>query len=215
MVEHKYDGGYRVWIPRIGVRESRDVTFFEGSTPVLLDHGSAIEIQCERVQVVQTPKATLGPPTPLTINPMPTPEDIQDVGNYNNKEYSAPACAAAAEAQHSCAQPLPSSCAQIHHDADRGTYRYRAAQSSGRHKRRRAAICWLSPPFSLAPALCNMPLGWAYYSPFEAFEEPNPSFVLTPSTLDPRRGRFGMCPMCRTRTDGTQRWTLNLRICTS
>jgi hypothetical protein len=41
MVEHTYEGGYRVWIPRIGVRKSRDVNFFEGSAPVLLDHGSA------------------------------------------------------------------------------------------------------------------------------------------------------------------------------
>jgi hypothetical protein len=73
------------------VRKSRDVTFFEGSAPVLLDHESAIEIQCERVQVVQTPKATLGPPMAPTINPTPTPEDVQDVGNNSDKKYSAPA----------------------------------------------------------------------------------------------------------------------------
>ena len=32
---YKYDGSYRVWIPHIGVRESRDVAFYEGSAPVL------------------------------------------------------------------------------------------------------------------------------------------------------------------------------------
>jgi hypothetical protein len=53
MVEHAYEGGYRVWIPRIGVRGSRDIIFFEGSAPLLLDHGSVTEIQCGGVQVVQ------------------------------------------------------------------------------------------------------------------------------------------------------------------
>ena len=41
----KYEGAYRVWIPRIGVKEVRDVTFFEGTAPVLPDHGSIAEVQ--------------------------------------------------------------------------------------------------------------------------------------------------------------------------
>ena len=48
---HKYDGGYHVWIPCIGVKEVRDITFYEGTAPVLPNHGSAIEVQHNRVQV--------------------------------------------------------------------------------------------------------------------------------------------------------------------
>ena len=42
LMGYKYEGGYRVWIPRIGVKEVRDVTFYEGTVPVLRNHGSKI-----------------------------------------------------------------------------------------------------------------------------------------------------------------------------
>jgi hypothetical protein len=54
----KYEGGYRVWIPRIGVRETRDVTFYEESAPVLPDHGSVVEVQRERGQITDPIPAT-------------------------------------------------------------------------------------------------------------------------------------------------------------
>ena len=36
-------GWLSVWIPRIGVRESRDVTPYEGTASVLPDDGSTVE----------------------------------------------------------------------------------------------------------------------------------------------------------------------------
>ena len=46
---YKYEGGYRVWIPRIGVKEVRDVTFYEGTMPVLPD--PPLRSKRDRVQV--------------------------------------------------------------------------------------------------------------------------------------------------------------------
>jgi hypothetical protein len=40
LMGYKYKGAYHVWIPCIGVKEVRDVTFLEGAAPVLPDHGS-------------------------------------------------------------------------------------------------------------------------------------------------------------------------------
>ena len=42
---YKDEVDYHVWIPRIGEKEVRDITFFEGTEPVLLDHGSIAEVQ--------------------------------------------------------------------------------------------------------------------------------------------------------------------------
>ena len=44
LMGYKYEGAYCVWIPRIGVKEVRDATFFEGTAPVLPDHGSIAEV---------------------------------------------------------------------------------------------------------------------------------------------------------------------------
>jgi len=35
LLGYKYEGGYRVWIPNQGVKEARDVTFYEDAAPVL------------------------------------------------------------------------------------------------------------------------------------------------------------------------------------
>ena len=62
-------GGYRVWIPRIGVRECRDVTFYEGTAPVLPDDGSVMGVQQERVQGANPAGPMYGPP----LRPLPPP----------------------------------------------------------------------------------------------------------------------------------------------
>ena len=67
LMGYKYDGGYRVWIPRIGVREVRDITFYEGTVPVLPDHGSTTKVQCAKVQVVPPLGMTPGPTTLLCV----------------------------------------------------------------------------------------------------------------------------------------------------
>ena len=38
-------GRLSVWVPRIRVRESRDVTFYEGTAPMLPDDRSVAEVQ--------------------------------------------------------------------------------------------------------------------------------------------------------------------------
>jgi hypothetical protein len=34
----KYEGAYKVWIPKIGIREIKDITFYEDGLPVLTMH---------------------------------------------------------------------------------------------------------------------------------------------------------------------------------
>jgi hypothetical protein len=42
LMGYKYEGSYRMWIPRIGVKEVRDITFYDGTAPV---HGSIDEAE--------------------------------------------------------------------------------------------------------------------------------------------------------------------------
>ena len=84
-MRYKYEGGYRVWILRVGIREVRDVTIYEGSVPVLPDHdhGSTTEVQRDRVQVVHPPNTTPGPTTPA---PTLAPQDAEDLSEDNDEE---------------------------------------------------------------------------------------------------------------------------------
>ena len=45
LLGYKYEGGYRIWIPRIGVRECRDITVYEGKAPVQPEDGSVVEVR--------------------------------------------------------------------------------------------------------------------------------------------------------------------------
>ena len=88
LMGYKYDSGYHVWIPRIGVREVRDVTFYKGTVPVLPDHGSTAKVQHAKVQVVPPPGTTPGPMTPT---PMPTSHNTEDANKDNDEGNGAPA----------------------------------------------------------------------------------------------------------------------------
>ena len=83
---------FRVWIPRSGVKEVRDVTFFEGTAPALPDHGSIKEVQPIRVQVVDPPKS---PPGPTIAAPEPVPQAIGDVSDEDGDNKSTSSHAAA------------------------------------------------------------------------------------------------------------------------
>jgi len=43
LLGYKYEGGYRVWIPKLGVQETRDVVFYEGEAPMTPVDGRTIE----------------------------------------------------------------------------------------------------------------------------------------------------------------------------
>jgi len=43
LLGYKYEGGYRVWIPKLGVQETRDVVFYEGEAPMMPVDGGTIE----------------------------------------------------------------------------------------------------------------------------------------------------------------------------
>jgi hypothetical protein len=81
LLGYKYDGGYRVWIPKMGVRESRDITFYEGMAPMVPDHGSAVEVRREEVQGAGAPRLTppnLLPVPTTTPAPAPVPEPVSN-----------------------------------------------------------------------------------------------------------------------------------------
>jgi hypothetical protein len=78
LLGYKYDGAYCVWIPKLGIRESRNVTFYNNTTPTPPEHGSITEVQ--QIQHMCTLKApTITPVTPrstcvrLHLMPMRTP----------------------------------------------------------------------------------------------------------------------------------------------
>ena len=71
LLGYEYEGGYRVWIPRIGVRECRDVTIYEGTASVQPDDGSTMEVG--RVQALNPLRPSPGPPTTQATSHVPTP----------------------------------------------------------------------------------------------------------------------------------------------
>ena len=80
LLGYKYDGAYRVWIPKKGVRESRDIVFYEDGAPILPDDGEVVEDN--RVSLL--PKATpILPPTTTTVAPTPpaAPPTPQNAAN--------------------------------------------------------------------------------------------------------------------------------------
>jgi len=42
LLGYKYKGGYQVWIPKLGVQETRDVVFYEGEAPMTPVDGRTI-----------------------------------------------------------------------------------------------------------------------------------------------------------------------------
>ena len=60
LLGYKYEGGYRVWIPKLGVQETRDVVFYEGEAPMtLVDSGSRRGESKLCANVVRPPPAAL------------------------------------------------------------------------------------------------------------------------------------------------------------
>ena len=75
LMGYQYEGAYRVCS---GVKEVRDVTFFEGTSPALPDHGSIEEVQPITVEVADLLKT---PPGSTTAAPEPVPQAIGEVSD--------------------------------------------------------------------------------------------------------------------------------------
>ena len=43
LLGYKYEGGYQVWTPKLGVQETRDVVFYKGKVPMTLVDSRTIE----------------------------------------------------------------------------------------------------------------------------------------------------------------------------
>ena len=80
LLGYKYEGGYRVWMPRISVREVRDVVFYEGTVPTLPNHGSTIVVEL-MAPTPAVPAAMLMPPasTPTPLDPGNGSNDADDM----------------------------------------------------------------------------------------------------------------------------------------
>ena len=63
----KYKGSYWVWIPKLGVQETRDVVFYEGEVPVMPVDSGTIKSRREEVQVTSRCQPTLAPPLPPPV----------------------------------------------------------------------------------------------------------------------------------------------------
>jgi len=51
LLGYKYEGGYQVWIPKLGVQETRDDVFYKGKAPMMLVDGRTIKSRRGGVQV--------------------------------------------------------------------------------------------------------------------------------------------------------------------
>ena len=105
---------YRVWVPRIGVKEVRDVTFFEGTAPVLPDHGSIAEVQRGWIQDVKQQHLDL---QYQFLRPHHRPQETL----VSNEENGAPATSNRAS-HHPRARSLPYPCAEAYHKPSHRPY---------------------------------------------------------------------------------------------
>jgi len=66
LLGYKYKGSDQVWIPKLGVQETRDVVFYEGEAPMMLVDSRIIKSRRGesklRANMVQPPPATLPVP---------------------------------------------------------------------------------------------------------------------------------------------------------
>jgi len=61
LLGYKYEGGDQVWIPKLGLQETRDVVFYEGEVPMTLVDGRIIKSKlC--TNMVRPPPAALPVP---------------------------------------------------------------------------------------------------------------------------------------------------------
>ena len=75
MLGYKYEGAYRVWVPKMGVQESRNVVFYEGTAPIQPKDGETIE----ETQGVPAPRTSLPIPTPTALVPeTATPAPVEE-----------------------------------------------------------------------------------------------------------------------------------------
>jgi len=52
LLGYKYKGGYQVWIPKLGVQETRDVVFYKGKAPMTPVDSGTIKSRRGGVQVM-------------------------------------------------------------------------------------------------------------------------------------------------------------------
>jgi hypothetical protein len=72
----------------MGVRESRDITFYEGTAPMVPDQGSAVEVRREEVRGASAPR--LMPPNLLPVpasTPAPAPVPEPEMDRRAPKDY--------------------------------------------------------------------------------------------------------------------------------
>ena len=118
LMGYKYEGGYRVWIPHIGMKEVRDVTFYEGTAPMCPTMGRPTRCQRSGVQVVKPPKTTPGPVPPHHQHPRPYHRTKRCQQEQRRGEWGGGSSAAGKREKLTRARPLPSACTP-RCDADR------------------------------------------------------------------------------------------------
>ena len=178
LLGYKYEGGYRVWIPRIGVREVRDVVFYEGTAPTLPDLGSTTE--------VPGPGPVTPAPLPMLPAAVPTPQVAGSKSEDDGETSGTPAIEQERltiripgryhprAPRHSTAIaddiPIPSN---LTGDADDDAPQY---VGNVHHY----------PAASTRSGLVRHAEGSGALLAFGAFEESSQAFKPTPSTPDPR-----------------------------
>jgi hypothetical protein len=91
LLGYKYDGAYHVWIPKLGIRESRNITFYDNTTPTLPEHGSITEVQ--QIQDMCTLKApTITPITPQINMRQAPPNTDEDTSSNNTSTLPSEPC---------------------------------------------------------------------------------------------------------------------------
>ena len=83
LLGYKYEGAYRVWIPNQGVKEARDVTFYENAAPILPEHDASDHVESSDISSL-APSGPIQQPTPTPSLPY-TPQTPQTVPTDPNE----------------------------------------------------------------------------------------------------------------------------------
>ena len=80
LLGYKYEKGYRVWIPKVGVREAWDVTFYEDTAPIAPEDDAIDHIESR--DVISWPTYDR-PPSPPSSEPSEPPQTVPNEPSNN------------------------------------------------------------------------------------------------------------------------------------
>ena len=85
LVGYMHEGDYRVWIPKMGLKEARDVTFYEDNAPLKPENGATVDSLAQPWPINEPPTASTSSHVSQPILPTPATTISDNVEPHREK----------------------------------------------------------------------------------------------------------------------------------